>query len=324
MAPRRAQSRAKRAIAIGWVSAPSRRRSRSSSGSSAAIWDATDDDGRTKGGTDELADRFLRLDRRIIFLLVGVGTALPLLHPVNLPITVSPRVEAAYQTIDTLPPGSTVMFSLDYEPDVSAELQPMTIAVMRHCFRKNLHVIALTPPGRPGWWSPRSASRPRRSTGGTRTTPRLQVRIPDRDDRHGESIRSQFPVDFYGTPLDSIPVMRGIRNYSEIALLVNLTASSAADYWIQFGVGRYRKPMILGATAVMATDYYPYLSSRQLLGLIGGMKGAAEYEKRMDLFGDGRRGMDAQSLVHVIVTLLVILGNLALLLSTRGRPEGAR
>ena len=63
---------------------------------------------------------------------------------------------------------------------------------------------------------------------------------------------------------------------------------------------------------------------RQLLGLIGGMKGAAEYEKRMDLFGDGRRGMDAQSLVHVIVTLLVILGNLALLLSQRGRPEGAR
>jgi hypothetical protein len=63
----------------------------------------------------------------------------------------------------------------------------------------------------------------------------------------------------------------------------------------------------------MATDYYPYLSSRQLLGLIGGMKGAAEYEKRMGIFGDARRGMDAQSLVHVIIALLVILGNIALL-----------
>jgi hypothetical protein len=275
-----------------------------------------------------LADRFLRLDRRIIFLLVGVGTALPLLHPVNLPITVSPRVEAAYQTIDTLPPGSTVMFSLDYEPDVSAELQPMTIAVMRHCFRKNLHVVALTLyPAGPGLIEP-----------AIRIAATAEHKVRNQDYVFlgyksgfqtvmigmGESIRSQFPTDFYGTPLDSIPVMRGIRNYSEIALIVNLTASSAADYWIQFGVGRYRKPMILGATAVMATDYYPYLSSRQLLGLIGGMKGAAEYEKRMNLFGDGRRGMDAQSLVHVIVTLLVILGNLALLLSTRGRPEGAR
>jgi hypothetical protein len=275
-----------------------------------------------------LADRFLRLDRRIIFVLVALGTALPLLHPVNLPITVSPRVEAAYKTIDTLPPGSTVMFSLDYEPDVSAELQPMTIAIMRHCFRKNLHVVALTLyPAGPGLVEP-----------AIRIAATAEHKVRNQDYVFlgyksgfqtvmigmGESIRSQFPVDFYGTPLDSIPVMRGIRNYEEIALLVNLTASSAADYWIQFAVGRYRKPMVLGATAVMATDYYPYLSSRQLLGLIGGMKGAAEYEKRMDLFGDGRRGMDAQSLVHVIVTLLVILGNLALLLSQRGRPEGAR
>jgi hypothetical protein len=275
-----------------------------------------------------LADRFLRLDRRIIFVLVAAGTALPLLRPVNLPITVSPRVEAAYKTIDTLPPGSTVMFSLDYEPDVSAELQPMTIAIMRHCFRKNLHVIALTLyPAGPGLVEP-----------AIRIAATAEHKVRNQDYVFlgyksgfqtvmigmGESIRSQFPVDFYGTPLDSIPVMRGIRSYEEIALIVNLTASSAADYWIQFAVGRYRKPMILGATAVMATDYYPYLSSRQLLGLIGGMKGAAEYEKRMDLFGDGRRGMDAQSLVHVIVTLLVILGNLALLLSQRGRPEGAR
>jgi hypothetical protein len=220
------------------------------------------------------------------------------------------------------------MFSLDYEPDVSAELQPMTIAIMRHCFRKNLHVVALTLyPAGPGLVEP-----------AIRIAATAEHKVRNQDYVFlgyksgfqtvmigmGESIRSQFPVDFYGTPLDSIPVMRGIRNYEEVALLVNLTASSAADYWIQFAVGRYRKPMVLGATAVMATDYYPYLSSRQLLGLIGGMKGAAEYEKRMDLFGDGRRGMDAQSLVHVIVTLLVILGNLALLLSQRGRPEGAR
>jgi len=275
-----------------------------------------------------LADRVLRLDRRIIFILVGLGTALPLLVPVNLPITVTPRVETAYDTIDALPAGSTVMFSLDYEPDVAAELLPMTVAVMRHAFRRNLHVVALTLyPAGPGLVEP-----------AIRVAAEAEHKVRNKDYAFlgyksgfqtvmigmGESIRSQFPVDFYGTPLDSIPVMRGVRNYGEIALLVNLTASSAADYWIQFAVGRYRKPMVLGATAVMATDYYPYLSSRQLLGLIGGMKGAAEYEKRMDIFGDARRGMDAQSLVHVIVTVLVILGNVALFASRRGQSEGTR
>jgi hypothetical protein len=68
----------------------------------------------------------------------------------------------------------------------------------------------------------------------------------------------------------------------------------------------------------MATDYYPYLSSGQLLGLIGGMKGAAEYERLMSISGDARRGMDAQSMVHVIIVLLVVLGNVALFASRRG------
>ena len=67
--------------------------------------------------------RLLRLDRRIIFVLIFLATALPLLRPVNLPISVSPRVRAAYDTIDKLPAGSYVLMSLDYEPDIMAELQ---------------------------------------------------------------------------------------------------------------------------------------------------------------------------------------------------------
>src|SRR2546427_10490549 len=89
-------------------------------------------------------DRIFAIDRRMIFVLVGLGTAIPLLWPVNLPITVTPRVEAAYQTIEALPAGSTVLVSMDYEPDTMAELQPMAIAGLRHCFRRNLTVIALT------------------------------------------------------------------------------------------------------------------------------------------------------------------------------------
>ena len=52
--------------------------------------------------------RILAIDRRLIFVLVGLGTAIPLLWPVNLPITVTPRVEAAYQTIESLPAGAHV------------------------------------------------------------------------------------------------------------------------------------------------------------------------------------------------------------------------
>ena len=272
------------------------------------------------------AQRLLRVDRRIIFILIGLGTALPLLMPVNLPITVTPRVEEAYRQIDSLAEGSRVLISMDYEPDTMAELYPMSVAIMRHCFRKNLKVIAMTLyPAGPGLVEP-ALKAAAEAEGKTRNVDYVFLGYKSGFQTvmigMGESIRQQYPVDFYRTPLDSIPVMRGFDSYAGIALVVNLTASSAADFWIQFAASRYHKKLILGATAVMATDYYPYLSSRQLLGLVGGMKGAAEYEKRMDLFGDARRGMDAQSLVHVIVSLLVILGNVALFAARRSGGDG--
>lgn len=274
------------------------------------------------------ATRVLAVDRRLIFLLIGAGTALPLLFPVNLPITVTPRVEAAYQTIDAMPAGSVVLVAMDYEPDIMAELQPMSIVVLRHCMRKNLKVIGLTLyPSGPGLVEP-AMNAAAKAEGKTRDKDYVFLGYKSGFQSVmigiGESLRQQFPVDFYGTPLDSIPMLRGIDSYKNIDLVINLTASSAADFWIQFAAGRYHKRLILGSTAVMATDYYPYLSSRQLLGLIGGMKGAAEYEKRFGITGDARRGMDAQSLVHVIVAALVILGNVAFLLGGRrdGVPRG--
>ena len=260
--------------------------------------------------------KLLAIDRRIIFLLVALGVVLPLLHPLNLPITVTPRVKAAFDAVDALPPGSKVLISMDYEPDIMAELMPMSIAILRHCFKKHLQVIAMTlyPAG----------------TGlGERallTAAKAEGAVRNRDYAWlgyksgfqvvmigiGENLRGMYPVDFYGTPLDSIPILRGVNSYKGIALMVNLSGSSATDYWIQFAQGRFHEPLVVGCTAVMATDYYPYLSSRQILGLIGGMKGAAEYERLMDLIGDARRGMDAQSLVHLIVVGLVITGNAAL------------
>jgi hypothetical protein len=271
------------------------------------------------------AARLLSLDRRYIFVLIALGTAIPLKFPVNLPVMVTPRVQAAFDTIDALPAGSTVLVSMDYEPDTMAELQPMAIAVLRHCFQRDLKVIGLT----------LYSAGPGLSEPALRIAAQAEGAERNRDYVYlgyksgfqtvmiglGESIRQQFPVDFYQTPLDSIPLLRGVDSYRQIDLVVNLSASSASEYWIQFAGGRYHKPIVLGLTAVMASDYYPYLSSRQILGLIGGMKGAAEYERLMGISGDARRGMDAQSMVHVIIVLLVVLGNAAFLASRRGAPR---
>ena len=267
------------------------------------------------------ARKLLAIDRRVIFLLVAAGVVLPLLLPVNLPVTVTPRVQAAYNAIDALPAGSRVLISMDYEPDIMAELTPMSIAVLRHCFRKHIQVVAMTLYPAGTGLGEHALSVASRAEGAVRNRDFVWLGYKSGFQvvmiGIGENLRGMYPVDFYGTPLDSIPMMRGVNTYAQFSMMINLSGSSAADYWIQFAQGRYHAPLVLGCTAVMATDYYPYLSSGQVLGLIGGMKGAAEYERLIDVFGDGRRGMDAQSLVHLIVVLLVIVGNAAFF-ATRG------
>ena len=270
--------------------------------------------------------RLLSIDRRIIFLLVAAGVVLPLLHPLNLPVTVTPRVKAAFEAIDALPPGSKVLISMDYEPDIMAELMPMSIAVMRHCFRKHLQVIAMTLYPAGTGLGERAIAIAAKAEGAVKNKDYAWLGYKSGFQvvmiGIGENLRGMYPVDFYGTPLDSIPILRGVNTYRQMAMVVNLSGSSATDYWIQFAQGRFHAPLVVGCTAVMATDYYPYLSSRQILGLIGGMKGAAEYEALIDIVGDARRGMDAQSLVHLIVVALVIVGNGALIWSKRSGEAG--
>ena len=84
--------------------------------------------------------------------------------------------------------------------------------------------------------------------------------------------------------------------------------------------GRYNVPLALGVTAVMATDYYTFLQSKQLFGLIGGLKGAAEYEKLIGRNKDiANRSMDAVSVAHVFIILFIIIGNIAFFATGRGK-----
>ena len=90
------------------------------------------------------AERMLRIDRRIIFLVIGLCTLLPLLFPVGLPIKISSEVRGVYDYIEALPEGSVFLLSLDFDPASKPELYPQAIAILRHAFKKNLRVVGMT------------------------------------------------------------------------------------------------------------------------------------------------------------------------------------
>ena len=126
----------------------------------------------------------------------------------------------------------------------------------------------------------------------------------------GQGIKNAFPRDYRGNETASLPLMQSVRDYSSFPLLVNISAGfPGTKEWVQQVQSRFHLPMVAGVTAVSAPEYYPYLQSGQLHGLLGGMAGAAEYEKVRGEKGTATKGMDAQSLAHIFVALCIVLGN---------------
>ena len=60
----------------------------------------------------------------------------------------------------------------------------------------------------------------------------------------------------------------------------------------------------------------------KMSGLLGGMKGAAEYELLIDTKGSATKGMDAQSSAHALIVLFVIIGNVFYFMGRRREKQG--
>lgn len=257
-----------------------------------------------------------KLDRRWIFVVMGLLVLLPLLFPLALPLFLSPPVKGFHDTIAKIPDGSTVLMSCDYDPGAIPEMVPMTKTALRQLLDKKCKVVITV------LWN-----------GGPGLVERVvnEVIVQEYPDRQygvdwvnlgykagneavmvlmGQGIANAFPRDYRGNETRSLPIMQRIRDYTSFPLLVNISAGyPGTKEWVQQVQSRFHLPMVAGVTAVSAPEYYPYLQSGQLQGLLGGMAGAAEYEKARGEKGTATRGMDAQSLAHVFVAFCIVLGN---------------
>lgn len=263
-----------------------------------------------------------KIDRRIIFLLIGAAVVIPLLRPLWLPVHVTEHVQNVFNFIESIPTnGPAVLLSMDYSPETFPELFPMNLAILRHCFARGVRVVGMT----------------HYAAGIGIGELALKTVAAEYDRKYGEDyvylgyrpgvsavilgigedIKRTFGTDNYGTDLDAIPLMNEVKNYDDIALVVTLSGSSIPESWVAYANSRYRQLIATGVTAVMAADFYPYLQTGQFIGMLGGLKGASEYETLVEKAGLSRArktatiGMDAQSVVHVVIIVFIVLGNLA-------------
>lgn len=285
--------------------------------------------------------KFLALDRRWIFLLVLLSVTIPIIIPIGLPVTTTASTRSAFEFIEALEPGDVVWLSFDYGPSSAPENDPMAEGFLRQCLLRKVRVVitALYPLGGLGL--------------ANQSVAKVMADFPDAQygvdyvnlgykdgaaavmRRLGDDIAGAFPTDVNGRPVAEFPILHGVKSIRDVKLVFTAATGLIGEYWITQVRSQVGTPVIIGPTAVSAPKYYAFLNSGQLVGMLGGMKGAAEYEKllaakhpelatyyRGTKHFTATKGMDGQTVLHSVILLFILLGNLAFL--RQRKQTGAR
>ncbi|MCD4652174.1 MAG: hypothetical protein K8S56_10390 [Candidatus Cloacimonetes bacterium] len=303
-------------------------------------------------------EKLQNLDRRYIYIVVALCIIIPFTFTFHTNTYTTEPVENIYQLIDSYAgrEDRAILLSIEHDPSTSPELQPMEIAIVRHCFERGVKVFFLT----------------FRITASPiidyviNTTKEEFADIQSGVDYvnfgykpaalylpiilgMGDDIAEAVETDSEGRKLNNLEIMKGIKNYNEMNLVVEFSGSSYGFGWITYARSRFGANVAAGITAVMAADTYPYIQSGQLVGVLGGLKGAAEYEKLVDLFAvnqlefskeqekqtfprinnddilykfkTARIGMNAQNVAHVMIIVFILIGNIGYFLERRRKNK---
>ena len=264
------------------------------------------------------------VDRRIIFVFIFVAVAAPILFPVTFQEHATPIVKNLFDSIENLPPGSHVLISFDYDPAMAPEVQPMANALSLHCLEKGHKIVFMC------LWA----------TGQTLLNATLDnvikpefpeivdgvdyVNVGYKAGNEGvlnvivSDFTKMFPTDINGVPLDSVQIFDNVSSCGDFDLIIAIGGGRPGPKeWVLFIGDPVDVPIGVGVAAVVAPQLYPYYP-QQVVGILGGVKGAAEYESELahrhkrfeDMEKPGLRMMGPQTLAHMVIMAFIIIGNI--------------
>jgi hypothetical protein len=257
-----------------------------------------------------------------LFLVVLVSMVLQ----VDLGVTVSDDSRRMHDYLESLPPGSTLLMSFDLEASSLPEMRPLALAIIRHAVSRGHRIVGVALLAEGTGIGYRLLEQVGREYGKVYGEDYVFLGFKPQYIAAmlsmGESIKQTFPEDYLGRPYDSLPVLRRITNYAQIDGVISLADGSLTTHWIEYAGNQYGVRVSAAVAAAMVTTYDPYLASGQLHAMIGGLRGAAEYEQLIHRGGSGLRGMLAQTTSHVYVIVMILIGNVAFFLGMRKRRAG--
>lgn len=269
--------------------------------------------------------RFDEINPKVVYLLMAIALTLPVIKPIGMPITINKDMTMpVYNWIESLQPGDVVIFDTAYSGGSDAELTPQLKAWFYHCMKKGVKAIGVSQwePGGPMAWPALNQVAEQckaegisavygvdwvyvgYKSGGTNTWRAMQT----------DFWKACGNVDYMRNDFSTLPLMQKVRKWDKESVK-GIMIFSAGDP----GIGTYTTlypdhNIYVGNVAVQVATASNLLRSGQIKGILAGLRGAAEYEKLIGKPGYATRLMDAQSAGHLIIIVLVILGNISFIL----------
>jgi len=279
-----------------------------------------------------MLDKLANLDKRWIFLMMFIVVSIPIFiigkTGKTFPEVPSKLAEDTYNAIEQLHEGDPVLLSFDFDPASEGELGPMATAFTKHVCEKKLKIyfMALWPVG--PQMIDDNISKVIKSDFPKMVYGEDYVNLGFKSGNEGvikvivTDIRELYTTDDKGTNINDIPMMKNIHSVQDFRLIINVSAGYAGTKeWVQYAVTPYpdKIQLVAGCTGVQAPLLYPYIPG-QLRGLLGAIKGAAEYEALVvknyggenpdPKYLEGQRRMGPQLFAHILIIILIILANI--------------
>ena len=271
-----------------------------------------------------------KLDRRLIFLFMGLAVAIPVLLRFEPPSEVTMMDQNVFDAIQDLPDGSRVLLSFDFDPGSQGELLPMAMSFTRHLAEKQhqIYFMCLWPLGEPFIEDAMKLLQ--------EEYPHLKYGTNYMSFGYkpgGEAViknivvdwKQLFITDSRKQDLNEIPMTANLKSAKAMNILISISAGDpGTKQWIQYAATPAGLPMVSGCTGVQAPLFYPYIPD-PLSGLLAAIKGAAGYEKIMsEHYPDlktpefvkarfsstaAQQRMGPQFVAHLLMIGLIVLGN---------------
>ena len=263
-----------------------------------------------------------KLDQRVLYVGLVVVAVIPYFFALGLPLPIAPETQKFYNYIDTLRPGDVVCLSYELTASSYPEAGRASLPVIQHLFNKPGIKILV--------WSYFDPEGP--IIFQTRVLPVINMGAKQYGvdwvflgyiaglatgvSAVARDIQKAFPLDYYGTPIETLPIMNNIHSATDFTVIVTPTIGGPGDLIQQIQVP-FGTRIVIITGELQRNLNWPYIQSGQVSQYLVGLSGAAQYEQLIGVKLGASVPVDVLSLGALYAAGLVILGNIYYLYSKR-------